>query len=191
MKSYTERISAALAASPFMQLNEVRETLLAARNAGKWIFTAGNGGSAATASHFNNDMVKGLSVLSTSGPSKIRFKSMALCDALPVVTALANDYDYNMIYAEQLKNFASDGDVFVVFSGSGNSPNVVKAAELSVATGLKVIAFTGGDGGRIADIADICCVADTGIMEEIEDIHMVWCHALITDLRKNIAAEAQ
>ena len=183
-QNYTERVSKALKDSPFIGLEEVANTLLEARGKNRWIFLAGNGGSASTASHFANDMVKGLSIA-----SKPRFKAKALCDAVPIMTALANDYNYDLVYVEQLKNYASAGDTLILFSGSGNSPNVVNAARYGKENGLTVISFTGRDGGKLKDYSDVCCLAATNSMEEIEDVHLVWGHALSTVLRSVIEKE--
>lgn len=180
-KEYTERVSNALKNSKFSGLEDVVKVLLEARNNKHWIFIAGNGGSASNASHFANDMVKGLSV-----EGKIRFRAKALCDATPIMTALANDYSYEQVYEEQLKNFASSGDILIVISGSGNSPNVLRAAKYAREAGLTVIAFTGRDGGKIKEYSDICCIAATDSMEEIEDVHMVWEHSIVTALRSAI-----
>lgn len=186
LKDYTDRACVTLKNSPFENLDRAAEMLLGARQEEKWIFSAGNGGSAATASHFANDFVKGLSV-----EGKKRFKCMALCDGIPILTALANDYDYSLCYREQLKNYGSPGDVFVVYSGSGNSPNVVKAAEFAREIGMKVVSFTGRDGGRLHTLSDVGCIAPTDCMEEIEDMHMLWEHALVTGIREIIAEEEE
>ncbi len=181
LENYLGRVAQNLNDSPFSRLGKTAELLLKARNEGNWIYLAGNGGSASTASHFANDLVKGLTV-----ENKTRFKAQALGDSLPTITALANDIDYSEIYKEQLKNFASPGDIFIPISGSGNSANVVKAAEFARKNGVTVISFTGRDGGKLKAHSDICCIAPSEIMEEIEDIHLVWEHALITVLRKQI-----
>lgn len=184
LAAYFDRVEKALAKSPVHDLAEVADVLIAARESGKWVFAAGNGGSASSSSHFVNDLVKGLSV-----QGKKRFKAMALCDSTPVVTALANDYDYSEIFIEQLKNYSSAGDVLMLISGSGNSQNVVKAAQYGKANGLTVLSFTGRDGGLLKGCSDVCCIAATDAMEEIEDIHSVWGHSLITALRSAIASE--
>jgi D-sedoheptulose 7-phosphate isomerase len=184
IQKYTDRVNAALQDSPFSDLEKITYALMEARSKSNWIFLAGNGGSASTASHFANDLVKGLSIA-----DKSRFKAKALCDSIPIMTALANDYEYSLVYVEQLKNYASAGDVLILFSGSGNSPNVVNAAELGKKIGMKVISFSGRDGGKIKAYSDICCIAPTNSMEEIEDVHLVWCHALVTSLRSAIEIE--
>lgn len=186
LMNYMEEDSVMLKKSPFGELERAADMLMEARAAGRWIFSAGNGGSASTASHFANDFVKGLSV-----EGRKRFKAMSLNDGIPIVTSLGNDYDYSLCYMEQLKNYGSSGDILVVFSGSGNSPNVVKAAEYAKQIGMKVITFTGRDGGMLRALSDICCIASTDCMEEIEDAHLVWEHAVVMGLRKIIMEEQE
>lgn len=186
LKDYMDRAGVNLKNSPLEKLSDAADTLMDARRSGKWIFTAGNGGSSATASHFANDFVKGLTV-----PGKKRFRCMSLNDGIPILTALANDYDYSQCFEEQLKNYGSQGDVLVCYSGSGNSPNVVKAAEYARTIGMKVISFTGRDGGKLNALSDVGCIAPTDCMEEIEDAHMVWEHSLVMGLRKIIEAEQE
>jgi D-sedoheptulose 7-phosphate isomerase len=186
LRDYLKRAGETLNKSPIDNLSKAALVLMEARAQGRWIFAAGNGGSAATASHFANDFVKGLSV-----EGKKRFKVTALNDGIPILTALANDYDYSLCFSEQLKNYAASGDVLVVYSGSGNSPNVLKAAEYAREIGMKVISFTGRDGGKLHPLSFVSCIAPTDIMEEIEDAHMVWEHALVMGLRQMIAAEKE
>jgi D-sedoheptulose 7-phosphate isomerase len=181
---YAQRIKKALGDFPAVDLARVANQLLEARENGRWVYLAGNGGSASSVSHFANDLVKGLSV-----KGKKRFRALAMCDPTPIVTALANDYDYSCIFVEQLKNYAVAGDVLLLVSGSGNSSNIIKAAEYGKEIGLTVISFTGRDGGKVKAFSDICCIAATDVMEEIEDIHAIWGHSLITTLRSSIAGE--
>jgi len=184
LEQYLKKMGTTLLNSPLEKLDRAADILMEARALDRWIFVAGNGGSAATASHFANDFVKGLSI-----DSKKRFKVIALNDCVPIFTALANDIAYEDIFIEQLKNYASVGDVLVAYSGSGNSPNIVKAAEYAMKSGMKIIAFTGRDGGRVDPFCTVNCIAATEVMEEIEDVHMVWEHAFITILRQLIGQE--
>jgi D-sedoheptulose 7-phosphate isomerase len=184
LNDYMERMGNTLGDSPFDKLAEAAAILMEARREGRWIFVAGNGGSSATASHLTNDFVKGLS----SGNKK-RFRVIALNDCVPLVTALSNDYSYEECFREQLKNYASPGDVLLVISGSGNSKNIVNAASYAKAAGMSVIAFTGRDGGKVGAYCDINCISAADVMEEIEDTHMVWEHSLICGLRQMIAEE--
>ena len=137
------------------------------------IFVCGNGGSAATASHFVCDMVKGCSF---NRPS--RFRIMALTDSLPTITAYSNDVSYDCVFIEQLKNFAQPGDVFMGISGSGNSPNVLRAMEYAKSIGCRTIALTGWDGGKLGPMAQLQIRVAATHMGRIEDGHMIVCHMI-------------
>lgn len=184
IKNYIEKQSEAIKRTPYEDLEKLCNMFMDAREGDQNIFFAGNGGSAATASHFTNDMVKGLS---PGNPR--RFRSFSLVDQVPVITALANDYDYSVIFQEQLKNYARKGDLLVVISGSGNSPNVVKACEYAKEHGIKTAVMTGRDGGKLKTICDLSVIAPVDGMEEIEDIHMLWEHCVICALKERISNE--
>jgi D-sedoheptulose 7-phosphate isomerase len=138
------------------------------------IFVFGNGGSALTASHFACDINKGVSY----GLEK-RWKVMPLTDNLGSITAYANDVSYEDIFIEQLKNFLQKGDVVIGISGSGNSPNVLKAVEYANGRGAVTIGFTGYDGGKLARIAHCSLNAYIDDMQISEDIHMIISHTLM------------
>src|SRR5205085_5937909 len=121
-----------------------------ARAQSKHIFVCGNGGSASTASHFACDIVKGASF-----NREVRFRIMALTDSLPTLTAYSNDVSYESVFVEQLKNFAQSGDVLIAISGSGNSPNVLRAVEYARSIGCKTIGLTGRDGGKLGQAAEL------------------------------------
>ena len=144
-----------------------------ARERGATIFVAGNGGSASTASHFACDMVKGASFKRDS-----RFRIMALTDSLPTMTAYSNDVSYDVVFAEQLKNFAKPGDVYMAISGSGNSPNVIQAMEYANQNGCKTLALTGRDGGKLGAAAQLNIQVPVPHMGRIEDAHMIICHMI-------------
>jgi len=144
-----------------------------ARENGRHIFVCGNGGSAATASHFACDIVKG-----ASANGEQRFRIMALTDSVPTITAYSNDVNYECIFAEQLKNFAQPGDLLMCISGSGNSPNVVRAIEYANSIGCKTIALTGRDGGTLGPLAQLNIQVAIPHMGRIEDMHMVICHMI-------------
>ena len=155
------------------QVNTAIEWLAEARDNGRAIFTAGNGGSASTASHFVCDVLKGASYQKDT-----RFRIMALTDNLATITAYSNDVCYSCVFTEQLKNFARPGDVFLTISGSGNSPNVVEATEYANSIGCKTIALTGRDGGKLGRIASLNINAAEPHMGRIEDAHLIICHMM-------------
>jgi D-sedoheptulose 7-phosphate isomerase len=159
-----------------IDLTKVEEAILwfrAARAEGRTIFVAGNGGSAATASHFVCDMVKGASY-----GRDVRFRVLSLNDNLPTLTAYSNDVGYEIVFAEQLKNFALPGDMFMAISASGNSPNVVKAMEVAAEMGCRTVALTGRDGGRLGKLAQLHIHVPVPHMGRIEDAHMIICHMI-------------
>jgi D-sedoheptulose 7-phosphate isomerase len=144
-----------------------------ARDGGRHIFVCGNGGSASTASHFACDVVKGASYQRDS-----KFRIMALTDQLPTLTAYANDVGYDAVFVEPLRNFAMPGDLFMAISGSGNSPNVVRAMEYANLAGCKTIALTGRDGGKLGSMAQLNIHVPVPHMGRIEDAHMIVCHMI-------------
>src|SRR5258706_7236649 len=121
-----------------------------ARANNRRIFLCGNGGSASTASHLACDIVKGASY-----GRQTRFRVMALTDSLPTLTAYSNDVGYDIVFVEQLKNFAEPDDLVMAISGSGNSPNVLRAVEYANSIGCKTIALTGRDGGKLGPMAQL------------------------------------
>jgi D-sedoheptulose 7-phosphate isomerase len=147
--------------------------LAEARAEGRRIFICGNGGSASTSSHFATDIVKGASF----GRER-RFRIMALTDSLPTITAYSNDVSYECIFAEQLKNFAEPGDVLIAISGSGNSPNVLRAMEYANAIGCRTIALSGQTGGKLAPLAQLSLHIANPHMGRVEDAHMVMLHMI-------------
>jgi D-sedoheptulose 7-phosphate isomerase len=177
MNGFAARYQAALAQTiQSLDLAKVEQAiaiLAQARAGGRRIFTCGNGGSASTASHFACDMVKGASY----GYGE-RFKILALTDSLPTLTAYANDVGYDCVFVEQLKNFAEPGDVLLGISGSGNSPNVIRAVEYANAAGLQTIALTGRDGGQLGRLAQLEINTPDPHMGRIEDAHMIVCHMI-------------
>ena len=170
---YRSQLSATLSTIDTAKVARVIELFREARERGRRIFVCGNGGSAATASHFATDIVKG-----ASHGRERRFRIMALTDQISTITAYANDVDYECIFAEQLKNFAEPGDLVMALSGSGNSLNVVRAVEYANSAGCVTIALTGRDGGKLGPLAQINIQVPEPHMGRIEDAHMVICHMI-------------
>jgi phosphoheptose isomerase/phosphoglycolate phosphatase-like HAD superfamily hydrolase len=154
-------------------LSDIANKLLETKQKGRVVFTAGNGGSSATASHMVNDLTKGCRVHGREG-----FKAICLSDSSTLVTCLANDFSYDEAYKIILKTLGEKDDVLVVYSGSGKSPNVVEAAKYAQEAGIFVIGFLGRDGGKMKDLCDLHIIAPTDSMEKLEDAHMAYEHAL-------------
>jgi D-sedoheptulose 7-phosphate isomerase len=154
-----------------------------ARANGRAIFTCGNGGSASSASHFVCDMVKGASFKRPQ-----RFRIQALTDNLATMTAYSNDVSYECVFVEQLKNFAQKGDLVMAISGSGNSPNVLRAVEYANSIGCKTLALTGRDGGALGGLANLNIQVPVQHMGRIEDGHMIVCHMIAYYFMEEAAA---
>jgi D-sedoheptulose 7-phosphate isomerase len=135
------------------------------------IFVFGNGGSAANASHFVNDLGK-----SASDNLPRRFRCLSLNDNISWITALGNDYSYEEVFVGQLRNYAQSGDLVMAMSVSGNSPNVIKAVAWAKENGLYSIGLTGSQKGRLADLADLGISVDSDHFGRVEDAHMGICH---------------
>jgi D-sedoheptulose 7-phosphate isomerase len=156
-------------------MDRVVQRLRCAREQGSMIYVAGNGGSAATASHWVNDLGK-----ATTRPGLAPMRVMSLCDNISWLTALANDEGYERAFAGQLENFARPGDVLVVISASGNSPNLLRAVELAKDVGIVTLGFLGFDGGALKSMVDDYLWLPTAKGEYglVEGTHAMLCHIL-------------
>lgn len=173
IQQYLSEISDILQQLPQDQIAQVIRALKQTRLEQKQIFIIGNGGSAATASHFANDLLK-----ATVADDKPRMKAIALTDNIPVMLAYANDNGYETIFAEQLDALAGPGDMLIAISGSGRSPNVLRALDLASTRGLTTIGFTGRDGGEMPRKCDLCLIVPCQPMVQIEDVHVVLTHLI-------------
>ena len=170
---YKDHLLETIGQIDLQKVAQAAEWLQQARDAGQQIFVCGNGGSAATASHFVCDILKGASY----GRDR-RFRIMALTDNTPVLTAYANDISYEQVFVEQLKNFVHKDDLVIAISGSGNSPNVLAAVEYANGIGCRTIALTGKQGGKLGPLAHLNILVPEQHMGRIEDGHMIVCHML-------------
>jgi len=158
------------------------ETLLDARERGATIFLIGNGGSAATASHLANDLAFGTNTYEQP------FRALSLTDNLSVLTALGNDFGYDEIFVRQLRVLGKRGDVLVAISASGNSPNLLQAIDYARSAGIKSVALTAFDGGKMRKLADEGIHVATELKEygPAEDAHMVLDHLVSAFLARYI-----
>lgn len=179
VRKYVEETRAALA-DPYLAeaIGRIVPILLKSREDGRTIFFFGNGGSASTASHFVVDIGKA----TVRGEGR-RFRCVALVDNVESLTAWANDTDYSKVFSEQLIGLAKKGDVAVGISGSGNSPNVLKAMEAARGLGISTIGLTGLGGGKLKEIVDVPVVVPSNSMQHVEDVHLLICHLLTAYLR--------
>ncbi|MBP5319700.1 MAG: SIS domain-containing protein [Kiritimatiellae bacterium] len=178
LKSYAEALAEALAASDWAALERIGAVLLDAKQQGRTVYLFGNGGSSATASHVTNDLLKGCRV-----DGRVGFKAFCLSDSSTLMTCLANDFAYEDVYSILLQTYAQPGDVAIAFSGSGNSPNVVKGLMTAREMGLVTVGLGGRDGGRMKSYCDHLLIAPTQSMEMLEDLHLIYFHNLVCAMR--------
>lgn len=182
--AYLTYLNSVLQGMNTAEIGRFIHTLLDARERGATIYFIGNGGSAATASHFANDLAIG-----TNSYDK-PFRVISLTDNQAVITALGNDFGYEEIFVRQLRVLGVAGDVVVAISASGNSPNLVKTLEYAKTAGIKTVAITAFDGGKMKQIADECVHVPTAPKEygPAEDAHMVLDHLVGAFLMRFIHA---
>ena len=156
----------------------IYDILVKANAAGGKIYLCGNGGSAATASHFQSDLNKAFSIAAKTMPA------ICLADNLATLTATANDVSYEDVFRYQLQYLLKSDDVLIAISGSGNSENVCRAAEFARENGNTTIAVVGYDGGALKKLSDFVFHAKVDNMQVSEDIHMLFCHLVSTMIRE-------
>lgn len=170
-----------------IDINEITEFIKGLENAyknGKTIFIMGNGGSAATASHFACDINKGVSL-----KLQKKFKVLCLNDNIPIMLAYGNDISYDSIFIEQLKNFIMNDDLVIGISGSGNSKNVLNAIEYADKVGARTFGIIGCDGGKLKDIAQKSLIIKSFDMQKVEDCHLILSHLTMQYLSKKYTKE--
>jgi D-sedoheptulose 7-phosphate isomerase len=166
---YLDRLRSLLVDLDDGAIAQIAEILAYAR-CFKRVFIIGNGGSAATASHFACDLSKNAG----------SFAAIALVDHVPTLTALANDLSYQDVFSEQLEALASPGDVLVAISASGNSPNIIQALGYARRIGMITVGLLGFEGGWAKNLCDAYVVVKSYNYERVEDAHLAICHALTT-----------
>ncbi len=176
---YLEDIRRIVAELPQPAIGDIAKLIHDAHKRGRLIFAFGNGGSSACASHFVEDLAKGIDC----GAGRRRYRALALTDSVALITAWANDTSYDNIFVEQLRNFVEPGDVAVAISASGNSPNVLRAIEFARQVGAHTVGLTGYDGGQLAKIAERAIIVPSDNMQAIEDLHLIICHTICVCLR--------
>ncbi|MBF0454301.1 MAG: SIS domain-containing protein [Magnetococcales bacterium] len=169
-----------------LALDSLVQAFLSAREAGKTIFFVGNGGSAATASHFAQDLATVGRKAGVEG-----FRAISLSDNTSYITALGNDIGYHQVFSEQMRQLFQPGDLLVAISASGNSPNILEAAKLAKERQGVLLALTGFDGGELARLADHTLLVKTpkGEYGPVEDGHMIIDHVVTGYLIEKLKQE--
>lgn len=184
IEAYWCEVAQVARSMPYELIVTAAEQLLACQRRGGTIFVLGNGGSAATAAHFACDLAKG-----TRTNGLPTFRVVALNDNVPLLTAWANDTSYEHVFAEQLVALVRPGDLVVMISASGNSPNVLLAADVATTVGATTIALTGRTGGQLGQLADLTIPVPSDSIEQVEDAHLMVAHSLCVVLREQLRAE--
>jgi len=182
MVRYLDRVAATILATPREPIYRIAQHLHTRYQLGATFITCGNGGSAATASHFAGDLTK-----ATRHDQRTPVRALCLNDNMTGLTAWSNDTTYAQALSEQLKSLGRPGDVFVPISGSGNSPNVLQATVYAKQHNMLILALTGSDGGQLAAMADVAVVVPSDDMPAIEDVHLAICHVLVNELKASVA----
>lgn len=185
INTYFTELEQMMQAISLPHLQRVLQILEEAYHHGRRIFIMGNGGSAATASHFALDLAK-----NTIMPGVPRLKAISLTDHVPLITAWSNDTAYEHIFAEQLANMIEPGDVTIGISTSGNSPNVLNALQLAKQTRAFTIGLLGAKGGKMKDLVDAYVLAPGQNIEQEEDAHMILAHVITRHMREVVRSYA-
>ena len=182
INTYLEHEINTLKALDVNEINAALNLLLETFENGNTVFVFGNGGSSATASHFQNDFNKGV-----SEHTEKKFNFQCLNDNVATVMAVANDIGFDEVFRFQLVGHMRPGDVVLAISGSGNSKNVLNAVEYAKSQGSKVIGLTGFGGGKLKELSDVSLHVPVNSMQITEDIHMVFDHLMMSIFYRSLA----
>jgi D-sedoheptulose 7-phosphate isomerase len=185
--SYLAYVTQALQSVQPQEVQNTIDLLWRAYQKGRRVFVIGNGGSAATASHLAQDLAKGTR---RTLSQKKRIRALALTDSVPFLTAYGNDDGYEVVFEQQLRNHAQRGDVLIAISGSGNSPNILKAIAWAKRNGLATLGITGFDGGKLRRLAQHKLHVPLNDMCTAESVHSVLLHYIVLALVERIHGKA-
>jgi len=185
MQAYRDECITALNTVDLEAVAAVADALLVARDSGRTVFIAGNGGSAATASHMATDLMLGSQLVDP--PLRV----IALTDNQAIITATGNDLDFDQIFARHLSRLAQPGDLLITVSASGNSPNILACIDVAKSLKLTTIGFTGFDGGKLATVVDLLIHVPTrkGAYGPVEDVHLAVNHMITERLKQQAASQ--
>ncbi len=189
--AYLTELRTVLDNLPLQEISKAADILFECYQSDHTVFTFGNGGSGALASHLVADLGKGTHF---PGPKELatvrRLKALAVTDNMPMVTAWANDTHYEDVFMRQIENFLQPNDVAIAISGSGNSPNVIKALEYARGVGATTIGLGGFGGGKMKNLLDCPIIVPCHNMQRVEDAHLIISHMIFLDLKNRIISLA-
>ena len=181
IQNYISTLQLTMDQLPRQSIADAIDLLQQARIKGSQVFILGNGGSASTASHFACDLAK-----NTRQEGLPHFRVIGLTDNMAMFSALANDEGYENVFSEQLASLVRPGDIVIAISASGNSKNVINAAEMAHRNEATVIGFTGFDGGRLGQLANINIHVNSNTIEHVEDIHLMLEHLIVSSIKGQV-----
>jgi D-sedoheptulose 7-phosphate isomerase len=188
VRPFLERVAQELLRIDPAEVKTLADLMYSCYQRDHFIFVIGNGGSGSNASHFCEDVGKGtLRRQDFDDESKKRFRILSLTDNTPYILAWGNDEGFERIFVEQLKNLASPGDLLIAISGSGNSPNVLRAVEWANRRGLTTFGCTGFSGGKLQTLAQKGLHVPLDDMGIVESIHLTAFHWVVDDLHRRIS----
>ncbi len=187
-RAFLDRVGQELGRIDPAQVSKLSELIYECYQLNRFVFVIGNGGSGSNASHFCEDVGKGtLKRSDFDNDSKRRVKILSLTDNTPYILAWGNDEGFDRVFVEQLKNLASSGDLLIAISGSGNSPNIIRAVEWANRNGLTTFGCTGFSGGKLQTLARHNLHVPLDDMGIVESIHLTAFHWVVDDLHRRIS----
>ncbi len=190
--AFLERMAAEMRRVEVSEVRALADAIAECYHHGRMVFVCGNGGSGSNASHFCEDLGKGtLRRCDFDNDNKRRLRILSLTDNTPYILAWANDEGFDRVFVEQLKNLASSGDLLIAISGSGNSPNVLRAVDWANRNGLTTFGCTGFTGGKLRTLAQKNLHVPLDDMGMVETIHLAAFHWVVDNLHKRISLEAE
>jgi len=188
VRPFLERVGRELMRVDPAEIKALADAMYDCYEHGRFIFLIGNGGSGSNASHFCEDIGKGtLRREDFDNDQNKRVRIISLTDNTPYILAWGNDEGFERVFVEQLKNLASPGDLLIAISGSGNSPNILRAVEWANAHGLKTFGCTGFSGGKLRTLAHHNFHVSLDDMGIVESIHLTAFHWIVDDLHRRIS----
>jgi D-sedoheptulose 7-phosphate isomerase len=187
VQPFLERVGRELLRIKPAEVKELADAIYHCYEHGRIVFLCGNGGSGSNASHFCEDLGKGtLRREDFENDSKKRLRVLSLTDNTPYILAWGNDEGFDRVFVEQLKNLASPGDLLIAISGSGNSPNVLRAVEWANRNRLQTFGCTGFSGGKLRTLAQQGLHVPLDDMGIVESIHLTAFHWVVDDMHRRI-----
>ncbi|MCE9533824.1 MAG: SIS domain-containing protein [Planctomycetes bacterium] len=187
-RAFLDRVALELGRIDPAQIKKLSDLIHDCYLKGRFIYVIGNGGSGSNASHFTEDVGKGtLKRSDFDNDAKKRIKILSLTDNTPYILAWGNDEGFDRVFVEQLKNFATPGDLLIAISGSGNSPNILRAVDWAQRNGLTTFGCTGFSGGKLQSLAQHNLHVPLDDMGIVESIHLTAFHWVVDDLHRRLS----